>query len=123
MLENPNEVNLGYAEPFRNFIFISDLLDAWTTVINNPDKVNDGKIFTIGPDNPIRIRDYADMIAKKIGWNGKINWHTKLFRPGEIYWLNSNHNFITASTGWSPKVTLDQGVDATIDIWKNQITK
>jgi UDP-glucose 4-epimerase len=120
MLENPNEVNLGYAEPFRNFIFISDLLDAWTTVINNPDKVNDGKIFTIGPDNPIRIRDYADMIAKKIGWNGQINWHTKLFRPGEIYWLNSNHNFITASTGWSPKVTLDEGVDATIEIWKKQ---
>jgi nucleoside-diphosphate-sugar epimerase len=120
MLTNQQEVSFGYAEPYRNFIYIDDLLDAWVTVINNPDKVN-GKIFTLGPDNPIKIKDYADLIAKKLNWNGKINWHTKLFRPGEIYWLNSNHNLITEVTGWSPKVSLDQGLDLTIDIWKEKI--
>ena len=120
MLTNQQEVGFGYAEPYRNFIYIEDLLDAWMTVINNPDKVN-GKIFTLGPDDPIKIKDYADMIAKKLNWNGKINWHTKLFRPGEIYWLNSNHNLITEVTGWYPKVSLDQGLDLTIDIWREKL--
>ena len=77
MLKNPNEINLGYSEPFRNFIFIEDMLNVWNTVIQNPDKCNDGKIFTLGPDNPIKIKDYANKIAEKIGWNGKINWNTK----------------------------------------------
>jgi nucleoside-diphosphate-sugar epimerase len=27
--------NLGYAEPYRNFIYIDDLLDAWMAVIEN----------------------------------------------------------------------------------------
>lgn len=118
MLSNPAEANFGYAEPYRNFIFISDLLDAWNTVINNPEKVNDGRILTIGPNNPIKIKHYAEKIADKLNWHGKINWHTKLFRPGEIYWLNSDHRLITELTGWKPKVSLDQGIDLTIEIWK-----
>lgn len=121
MLENKNVANFGYSEPYRNFIYISDLLDAWTTVINNPEKVNNGRIFTIGPNDPIKIKDFANLIAKKLDWQGEINWHTKLFRPGEIYWLNSNHDLITSLTGWEPKVSLDQGLDLTIEIWKNII--
>ena len=119
MLKNPNEINLGYGDPYRNFIFVTDLLEAWVTVINNPDKCNSGMIFTIGPDQPIKIKDYVDMIAKKIGWNGTVNWNTKPKRHGEIYWLNSNNTLIEKTLGWSPKVTLDDGLDQTIEIWKN----
>ena len=118
MLTNPDECNLGYAEPYRTFIFVDDMLDAWETVINNPDKCNDGSIFTIGPDNPIKIRDYAELIAKKLDWKGTINWDTKIFRAGEIYWLNSNNTLIKKKLGWEPKVTLDEGLDKTIEIWK-----
>lgn len=121
MLTNPDECNLGYAEPYRNFIFVDDMLDAWETVINNPDKCNDGSIFTIGPDNPIKIRDYAELIAKKLDWKGTINWDTKLFRAGEIYWLNSNNTLIKKKLGWEPKVTLDDGLDKTIKIWKAKV--
>ena len=122
MLENSNEVNFGCGEPYRNFIFISDLLEAWIGIINNPDQVR-GKIFTIGPDNPIKIKDYAQKIADKLNWRGKINWNTKLFRPGEIYWLNSNHNLITKTLGWKPIVSIDEGLDLTIEIWKKNIWK
>jgi nucleoside-diphosphate-sugar epimerase len=121
MLENPNEVNFGYAEPYRNFIFVDDMIAAWDAVINNHDKCNKGMIFTIGPDNPIKIADYANMIAQKLNWNGKINWNKKLFRAGEIYWLNSNHNLITKTLGWEPKVSLDDGLDRTIEIWRHNL--
>lgn len=123
MLSNPTEANFGYAEPFRNFIFVSDMLDAWSTVIDNPDKCNDGSIFTIGPDAPIKIRDYADLIAKKLNWHGTINWDRKLHRAGEIYWLNSNNNLIKKKLGWEPKISLDNGLDQTIEIWKNNFQK
>jgi hypothetical protein len=39
------------------------------------------------------------MIARKIGWDSEIIWDTKPMRPGEIYWLNSNHRLITNITG------------------------
>ena len=121
MLHNANEINLGYSEPFRNFIFIEDMLNVWHTVIENHDKCNDGKIFTLGPDSPIKIKDYANKIANKLGWSGKINWNTKPARPGEIYWLNSNSNLVEKTLGWKPKISLDDGLDSTIDIWKSKI--
>lgn len=121
MLENSHEAKFGYAEPYRNFIYVDDLLDAWLTVINNPELVNDGYIFTIGPDNPIKIKDYALKISEKLNWQGEIKWGTKLFRPGEIYWLNSNHNLITKVTGWKPKVSLDEGLNRTIEVWSKLI--
>jgi GDP-4-dehydro-6-deoxy-D-mannose reductase len=109
--------NLGYSEPYRNFIYIDDLLDAWMAVITNGDKVN-GNIFTIGPDDPRKIRHCADYIAEQIGWNGTINWDTKPPRHGEIWWLNSNHNLLTEKTGWTPKVSYEEGIEKTIHHWK-----
>jgi nucleoside-diphosphate-sugar epimerase len=115
-----NECNLGYSEPYRNFIYIDDLLDAWMAVIENRDSCK-GNFFTIGPDDPRKIRDCAEYIAKQLKWNGQINWNTKQPRHGEIYWLNSNHNLITSKTGWKPKVSYEEGVDKTIYHWQNKL--
>ena len=120
MLKNKDEINLGYGTPYRNFIHIEDLLDAWEEVIRNPEKVV-GEIFCLGPDNAIRIEDYVTLIANKLGWNGKINWNTKPERPGEIWLLNSTNQKITSKLGWSPKVTMNEGLDRTIDHWKSKI--
>ena len=53
--------NLGYAEPYRNFIYISDLLDAWMAVIENRDACK-GNFYTIGPDDPRKIKHCAEYI-------------------------------------------------------------
>lgn len=119
MLKNPNEINLGYGTPYRNFIYIDDLLDAWVEVINNPEKVT-GEIFCLGPDNAIKIEDYVNLIAQKIGWKGKVNWNTKPDRPGEIWLLNSTNQKITSRLGWTPKVSMDEGLDRTIEFWSKK---
>ena len=120
MLQNPNEINMGYAKPWRNFIYVEDLIDAWMAVIDNWNIVNTGKIFTIGPDNAISIQNYVEKIAKRLNWQGKINWNKQPNRDGEIYWLNSNHNLITKLLGWEPKFSLDEGLCKTIEIWKSK---
>lgn len=116
-----SDVYLGYQNPYRNFLFIDDLINLWVHLVEHSEKINQGEIFTVGPDNPIRIGDLAKRIADMIGWNGTIHWDSKPKRPGEIYLLNSNHNLITAKTGWSPRVSLDDGLLKTIDIWKHKV--
>ena len=120
MLKNSKEINLGYAAPYRNFIYVDDMVDAWLTVIQNPDLVKNN-VYTIGPNHPIQIKELVQFIANKLKWNGKINWDTKPERFGEIYWLNSNHDKITKHTGWKPKVNLDVGIDRTIAHWKEKL--
>lgn len=112
-----NTCNLGYSDPYRNFLYITDLIDAYKCAIDNFDSIAN-QTYTLGPDNALRIRDYANLIAQKLNWNGTINWNTKLNRPGEIYLLNSDHKEFTQATGWSPKVSLSNGLDLTITAWK-----
>lgn len=121
MLKN-DEVNLGYSDPYRNFIFIDDLLEVWKIIITNQSKVQ-GNLFTIGPDDPRKIQDCANLIANKLNFKGKINWNTKPNRPGEIYWLNSSNKKITDLTGWYPKTSYTNGIDKTIEIWNSLINK
>jgi nucleoside-diphosphate-sugar epimerase len=122
MLKNPNEINLGYGVPYRNFLYIDDLIGAWETVIDNPDKCV-GQLVCLGPNNAIRISDYVAMIAKKLNWEGKVNWNTKPARPGEIYLLNSSNAKLTNMTGWEPKVELSEGLDRTIAFWKEKLNE
>jgi nucleoside-diphosphate-sugar epimerase len=117
-----NECNLGYSEPYRNFIYIDDLLDAWMTVIENRDKCT-GEIFTIGPDDPRKIKDCANYIAEQLDWQGTINWNTKDPRHGEIWWLNSNSTKLNNLTGWVPKVSYESGISRTIAHWKEKLKK
>jgi UDP-glucuronate 4-epimerase len=123
MITNPDVIKLGYKLPYRNFLYIDDLLSLWITIINNPGLVNDGRIFTIGPDNAIQISELVDIIASKLGWNGTVEWDQKPTRPGEIYLLNSNHNLVTSLTGWKPSVSLDEGLNRTIAHWQLKLIK
>ena len=122
MIKNPHTINLGYAEPYRNFIYIDDLLSAWRTIIENPEKAA-GEIFCLGPDNAIKIKDYAEKIAFQLGWDGKINWNQKPDRPGEIYLLNSSHRKLTKMLGWKPQWTLDAGIQKTVEYWYKKINQ
>lgn len=117
MLKNPDKVKFGYELPYRNFIYIQDLIDLYVTVLNNTDKAK-GQVFCTGPANAVQIGKLAEMIAKKLDWKGKIEWGKKRHRPGEIYYLNSTHKKAKELLGWEPKVDLSDGLDKTIHIWR-----
>lgn len=119
MLKNPNEIRLGYREPYRNFLFIEDLIELWMILIDRHDRLSGHDVFTIGPNNAINIEHLAGIIADKLSWDGEIIWNSKPQRPGEIYLLNSTHGKIQSATGWSPKTELLQGLDLTIEMLEN----
>jgi nucleoside-diphosphate-sugar epimerase len=121
MLKNSKEVNFGNPKPVRNFLYIDDLTDLYLTLFNCKNQDILGQSFTIGPPNGITIEKLAEMIAQKLNWKGKINWYTREIRDGEIYYLNSDNKKITEMTGWKPKVGLSEGLDKTINHWKNKL--
>lgn len=106
-------LSLGYAEPYRNFLYIDDLVEAWLKTIEYRHELS-GNLVTLGPDLPIKIKDYAQIIAKELDWQGEINWNTKPKRAGEIYWLNSDSDLFTKITSWTPKTPLGEGIQKTI---------
>jgi nucleoside-diphosphate-sugar epimerase len=122
MLTNDKEINLGYGEPYRNFLWIDDLIDMYELVLETPDSAR-GEFFCTGPDNAIKIKDLVNIIASKLDWNGTVNWNKKPKRHGEIYLLNSSNQKAKDLLGWEPKVDLSTGLDRTIEIWKSKLGK
>ncbi len=120
MLKNEVEINLGEKAPYRNFLFIEDLIELYSAVLKQYEKVR-GEIFCTGPNNALSIEDLAKKIALKLSWTGKINWGKKPKRAGEINYLNSVPTKAKEVLGWHPKVSLDEGLDRTIDIWKEKL--
>lgn len=116
-----NVCNAGAKTPVRNFIHIDDLIDLYVNVINSTDKSINGQVFNTGPDNGLTIEALALKIAEKLDWRGQINWNTRPVRPGEIFYLNSSAAKAKRVLGWEPKVSLDEGLDRTIAIWKKNL--
>lgn len=114
MLNNSDDIYLGYDTPYRNFLYIDDLIDLWCLLVDKYNDVNDGQIFTIGPNNAVSIDALAKMIAKKLNWQGTIHWNEKPERDGEIWLLNSDCKTLTERTGWAPKTKLSDGLDKII---------
>lgn len=122
MLTNNNMCELGYRLPYRNFLYIDDLIDIWERCIFDFELVKND-IYTIGPNNVLSIETHAKNIANKLNWHGKIEWNKKPARPGEIYYLNSSAEKISKLLNWTHKISYDHGLDLTIEIWKKNLGK
>ena len=118
MLES-NVCRLGNPDPYRNFLFINDLVDLYELLLAEPTKVR-GQTFVTGPPNAVQIRDLAVLIQEKLDWGGEIEWHTQPPRPGEIYYLESDGLKLEQHLGWKAKTSISEGLDRTIEVWRTR---
>ncbi len=111
-------VTLGDPRPLRNFIYVDDVVNAYTAVVDNLGKLTGRNIFCLGPNNPITIENWYKLIADKMNYTGPVEWYTKPERPGEVFYLNSTNQRITQLLHWEPKVSYNQGLEQTIHHWR-----
>lgn len=111
--------NLGDPAPWRNFLWIGDLVALYERILTAP-TLAAGETFVTGPDNALPISALAEKVRGRLGWPGKLNWHTIPARPGEIYYLSSRPDKAKRVLGWAPTVDLDEGLDRTIAMWRGR---
>jgi len=99
----------GTGTPRREFLNVDDLAEGCMRLLveaDPPDWVN------LGAGIDIAIIDLANLIAKTIGYNGEIN--TDPSKPdGTARKLMDNSRM--AALGWSPKISLEEGLAAAYD--------
>jgi nucleoside-diphosphate-sugar epimerase len=115
MLKNRIKLDLGSPDPVRDFLYISDVVEACIKLIEST-KVNPGQIFNISSSNPMNIVELADRIVSRTKFKNKINWDSNLItpRPGDPEWLVADNMKARKLLNWEPKVSLDEGIQKTI---------
>jgi len=110
-LKNQPLTIVGNGQQSRDFIYVSDVVDA--LIISAKNK-SFNQIFNVGNGKPIKIIDIAKLL--------KSNYVFIDDRPGEPKKTYANINKIKKTLKWKPKINIQQGINellADIQYWKN----
>ena len=107
----------GSGKPSREFLFVEDLAQAVIIAGNNYDESTH---LNIGSGEEVTISELAHIVARLTGFSGDIVWDESKpdGTPRKI--LDSSK---MNSLGWRSKVTLEEGIQRTIDWYAEAKTK
>lgn len=106
----------GTGEQEREFIHVDDVVSALLMVAEHPDPP---EIVNLGVGGTVRIDRLATVIARHAGYGGQIVFNPNRFVGALTRRLDTNK--LTRELGWTPRVTLEQGVAATVDWYMRQL--
>lgn len=110
---NLPEVTLwGSGSPMREFLHSSDLALA---VILASEKYDSDLHLNIGTGSDLSIRELAQRIAKSAGFKGEIKWDPSKPDGTPRKLLDISR---LKALGWAPKVSLDEGIQETIQYFE-----
>jgi GDP-L-fucose synthase len=98
----------GSGKPKRELMYVDDLADACIFFMKKKTKES---LINIGSGYDLSIKDYAKLILKEINYNCKIVLD-KTKPDGTFRKIIDNK--IALKYGWKPKITLKEGLKATI---------
>jgi dTDP-glucose 4,6-dehydratase len=113
------EIVLGNLTPTRDFTYVSDTVEGFIKVAESDACL--GEDINLGTGCEISIGDLAKKIIELVGRNVDITRAGERMRPAasEVQRLCSNNGKARALAGWSPTVSLEEGLRLTIDWVKN----
>jgi GDP-L-fucose synthase len=99
----------GDGTPTREFLYSDDLADACLFLMKN---YNSSEIINVGSGVDVTIKELAETIKNKIGFEGTIVWDTT--KPNGTPLRKLCNNKIN-SLGWKARTDLNDGISKTID--------
>jgi nucleoside-diphosphate-sugar epimerase len=110
-MKNSNVIKLGNVNSRRDFIFISDIIDAFKIILKNTDGFN---IYNVGTEKSYSIKEICKKIEKLYGKKIKIINNSKQNRKFDAKNIICNATKLK-KLGWKSKITLDEGLKKMIN--------
>jgi UDP-glucose 4-epimerase len=110
----------GDGSQLRDFVYVDDAAEAFLRA-GATDQVN-GEVFNVGGDRPISHRQLTSLLVDIAG-TGRVEYvewpaEKKAIDIGSFYTDSSK---FTAATGWTPAVTLADGLRRTVDFYREHL--
>lgn len=114
MLNQPKgTVTLGDPNPIRDLLYVDDHVQGYLSVFSQEMAL--GESFNLCTGVGINIQALTSKIASLTEFQGSILWNTIPDRPLDIQVLVGDNSKVKKMFGWSPKVSLDEGLRRTVD--------
>jgi nucleoside-diphosphate-sugar epimerase len=107
---NVEKLELTEGVQKRDFIYISDVVNAFKCVIDNLNNIKNEIIeFEVGSGNPISIREFVEITANITQSKTNLHFGKLPLRDGEIMFSKADTTSLN-NLGWSVKTSLKQGI-------------
>ena len=102
----------------RSFCYVDDLIEGFIRLMNHPSQTGP---VNIGNPGEFTMLQLAEQVLKKVGGPSKITFHPL---PGDDpKQRRPDITLAKKDLGWEPTVSLDTGLDATIDYFRNLLAE
>ena len=108
------KIILGDIKAKRDYVYVDDVSNAFVKAIEIKEKTK-LNTFNICSGRPSSAEDIVSIISKIFNINIDIEVNEKLFRSDEMSVEYGSYNKAWKILGWSPRVTLEQGLRKTIE--------
>ena len=113
----PVETLWGTGSPKREFLHVDDLAAA---VLHLGENYNSSEHLNIGTGEDLTIKELAELVAELAGFNGELAWDSSKpdGTPRKVLDVSK-----AKALGWSPKISLRDGIASTIAWYKDATAK
>ncbi len=113
ILAGRSEIRLGATTPRRDLNFIDNTVDAFLSVLDQPDTL--GRTIHFGSGESVSIGELTALIQSVAGSDLPIETDEQRVRPAasEVKHLECDYGKATELCGWKPRVGLREGLAAT----------
>jgi dTDP-glucose 4,6-dehydratase len=107
-------IKLGALSPTRDMNYVSNTIEGYLRAAEVPEAI--GRTINLGSGREISIGDLAQMIAKMVGREVRIESQEELLRPdkSEVNRLLADNALALEILDWEPRVSLEEGLEKTI---------
>ena len=113
LLGHGDNIQLGNVESSRDFTYVEDT--ARGIILAACEKKAVGETINIGSGSEIKIKNLVFLIAKLMGKRLKIIEDSTRFRPYDVERLLCDYTKAKKILGWEPQVSLEEGLQRTIE--------
>jgi nucleoside-diphosphate-sugar epimerase len=100
----------------RDFLHVSDVAEALTAVT---EARLDGPV-NVGSGEPVQVREVVETIGRLTGRGDLIDFGARAEHAVDPPYVCADNHRLRNETGWSPRYSLEDGLEQTIAWWRNR---
>lgn len=108
--QNVAKIDLTSGVQKRDFIYIDDIISAYTTIINNLDAMSNFEEFELGSGSSIEVKMFVEQLATQLkAISTTLNFGAISYRANENMHMQADITKLKR-LGWKPEVSVETGI-------------
>jgi nucleoside-diphosphate-sugar epimerase len=115
------DVELSHCEQFRDYCYVENIIDGFLLAAVNK-SIKNG-IFNIGSGETYKLKHFVKLITEKMEINCNIKYGSIDYRKNDLWSPKPDIKKISETLGWKPRISLDKGIEMTIEWFRENLDK